>query len=260
MQYRYQQPHEKLSDYVKTVLIAEGIASEADNKVPLFTQGMPGLICRTLKLPSGVEDVVELTLFGKSAPPDNWDLNKNETTIAYFFKPFSVACLFDLSAAALAKKPVEFSRWNAIKTNALKTQLAYAGTSEQKVEALNNLLLHQLQEQKRECEIVRLTTDKIMNNPGTGILSDLLAELKLNERTFQRIFKKYVGVTPNFYRRVCHFQISFENVRKGEFDKLTDIAYKTGFSDQSHFIRSFKEFTEVTPKDYKKSGLKRKKT
>jgi AraC-like DNA-binding protein len=47
-------------------------------------------------------------------------------------------------------------------------------------------------------------------------------------------------------------------VKNGEFDKLTDVAYKTGFADQSHFIRSFKEFTQITPNDYLKSGLKDK--
>ena len=103
MQYRYQTPHQHLTEYLKTVLIAEGFAETTDNKLPLFTVGMPALICRTEKSPTGIEDIVQLSLFGKSAPPDNWELKKNETAIAYFFKPFSLASLFNLSAAELAK-------------------------------------------------------------------------------------------------------------------------------------------------------------
>ena len=34
---------------------------------------------------------------------------------------------------------------------------------------------------------------------------------------------------------------------------LTKIAYQSHFSDQSHFIKSFKTFTNMTPGDYKKS-------
>jgi len=34
---------------------------------------------------------------------------------------------------------------------------------------------------------------------------------------------------------------------------LTTIAYQSHFSDQSHFIKSFKTFTNITPGDYKKS-------
>ena len=88
----------------------EGFAKASENKLPLFTHGMAGLICRTLKSPIGIEDVVQLTLFGKSTPPGNWDLKKNETAIVYFFKPFSLAPLFNLSAAVLAKNGVELSQ------------------------------------------------------------------------------------------------------------------------------------------------------
>ena len=259
MQYRYQKPHRSLSKYVKTVLVAEGFAQTVNNKLPLFTNGMPALICSTATTPTGIENILQLAIFGKSTPPEIWDLKKNETVISYFFNPFSLACLFNLSAAELAKKsPIDLSKVNPQKTNALKTQLSYAKTTENKIESLDSLLLHQLNQQQRECEIIMYSTDQIMLKSGKEILSDVLDKLKLNERTFQRMFKKFVGVTPSQYRRICQFKQSFDQVRTGRFDKLTDVAYNTGFADQSHFIRSFKEFAQITPKDYKKSGLKRK--
>ena len=115
-----------------------------------------------------------------------------------------------------------------------------------------------LQQNKKKCEIIKYATDEIMCNPSTEILTTIQTELDLNERTFQRIFKKYVGITPNQYRRICQFQVSFTQLRAKEFNKLTDVAYENGFADQSHFIRSFKEFTQTTPNDYLRSGLKGK--
>jgi AraC-like DNA-binding protein len=47
-------------------------------------------------------------------------------------------------------------------------------------------------------------------------------------------------------------------VRAKEFNTLTDVAFDNGFADQSHFIRSFKEFADITPNDYLRSGLKEK--
>ena len=258
MQYHYQKPHQLLSKYVKTVLVAEGFAQQANNKLPLFTNGMPAFVCSTAKTPTRIENILQLTLFGTSTPPDIWELKKTETMIAYFFNPFSLACLFNLPARELANSSIVLSKVNPQKTNALKTQLSYAETTESKIDALDSLLLHQLNQQQKECDIIIYSTDQIMMNSGKEILADVLEELKLNERTFQRIFKKFVGVTPSQYRRICQFKQSFDQVRTGKFDKLTDVAYNTGFADQSHFIRSFKEFTEITPKDYKKSGLKRK--
>jgi AraC-like DNA-binding protein len=99
-----------------------------------------------------------------------------------------------------------------------------------------------------------------MCNSGTPeILSATLENLNISIRTFQRIFKKYVGVTPSQYRRICQFQFSFAQLRAKQFNKLTDVAFDNGFADQSHFIRSFREFTQITPQDYIRSGLSVKK-
>jgi len=258
MKHWYQQPHQSLSEYVRTVLILEGFSESDEADLPIFTNGMSVLFCKTEKDENGNENIIQLALFGKSAPEEHWVINTNETVIAYFFKPFALASMFNTNAAKLVESPIDLDNWSPHKTNALKTQLFYAVSTSRKIEVLDNLLIHQLHQHKRECEIIKYATDQIMYDPGIEILSEMLSKLDLNERTFQRIFKKYVGVTPNQYRRICQFQLSFTQLRSKEFNKLTDIAYDNGFADQSHFIRSFKEFTQITPNDYLKSGLKDK--
>lgn len=259
MKYWYQKPDPLLSEYVRTVLVVEGFSQPGPDQLPLFTNGMPALYCRTEKDKTGNENNIQLTLFGKSIPPDCWTINGDATIIACFFKPFAIAAMFGIPAPRLAKSPIDLCNWNAHKTNAIKKQLFYATTTPLKINVLDNLLVHQLQQNKKECTFIKYATDEIMCNPGTEILSAIQNKLNLNERTFQRIFKKYVGITPSQYRRICQFQLSFSQLRAKEFDKLTDIAYENGFADQSHFIRSFREFTQITPNDYLNSGLKVKK-
>lgn len=258
MTYWYQRPHEFISEYVRTALILEGSSQSVPSDLPLVTNGMPAFLCCTDKDPTEGERVTRLTLFGKSVPSECWDIDQDQTIIAYFFKPFAMASVFNIPAANLLDAPVDLHNWSPHKTNAVRTQLIYAKSTVQKVEVLNHFLIHQLHENSKACEIIRTATDEIMCHPDTAILATLMQKLNLNKRTFQRIFKKYVGVPPSQYRRICQFHLSFSQVRAKEFNTLTDVAYDNGFADQSHFIRSFKEFADTTPNDYLRSGLKEK--
>ncbi len=259
MKHWYQQPHPLLSPYIRTVLILEGSSVPDPNELPLVTNGMPALYYKSEKDRKGNERIIQSTLFGKSVPEENCTINTNTTVIMYFFKPFAMATIFNVAASKLNSKPIDLHNWHPQKINALSTQLVYATSTSQKLAVLENFLIHQIDQQKKEAEIIQFATDQIMINPSTQILGEMLARLNLNERTFQRLFKKYVGITANQYRRICQFQVSFAQLRSKDFDKLTDVAYDSGFADQSHFIRSFKEFTQLTPNDYLKSGLKNKK-
>ena len=258
MKYWYQRPHGSISGYVRTVLILEEFSESATSDLPLVTSGMPALLCCSHKDPTEGEQVTRLTLFGKSIPSECFEIEPDKTLIVYFFMPFAMASIFNISAAELLNAPVDLHNWMPQKTNALRTQLIHAESTVQKVRVLEHFLIHQLQENNKVCEIIRSATDEIMCHPDTAILSNLLKKLNLNKRTFQRVFKKYVGVPPSQYRRICQYQIAFAQVRAKEFNTLTDVAYDNGFADQSHFIRSFKEFADTTPNHYLRSGLKEK--
>ena len=170
MKYWYQTPQGSLRDYVRTVLILEGFSQSAPAKLPLVTSGMPVFICKTQRKQTGAECMPQLTLFGRSAPEDCWKIDEKMTIVAYFFKPFAMACLFNLDAASLNSGPVELHHWNAHKTNALKTQLGYASSTEEKVEVLDNLLERQLQQHQKECELIRKVTDEMLFNTETTAL------------------------------------------------------------------------------------------
>lgn len=257
MKFWYQQPLTELADVVRTMLLIEGFSESAPTKVPLFTSGMPAFVCRTTTIEDKVS--VELLLFGKSVPDDFWQVTPTSTIVAFFFKPFVLPALFDVAVTDLPAEGLDLGLWQPQKANALRTQLAYADATAAKLEVLTNLLCEQRIVNKKHGDIILYATDKMMQDSTPEVLAEILIHLGLTERTFQRIFKKYVGISPGHYRRICQFQLSFSQLRAKAFNALSDVAFDSGFADQSHFIRSFKEFTQTTPNDYLKSGLKKKK-
>ncbi len=81
-------------------------------------------------------------------------------------------------------------------------------------------------------------------------LEELSAVLGVSVRDIQRLFKQYVGVTPNTYLRVNKINQLKDKIANNEFSTLTQLATDSGYFDQAHFIRDFKLFMQETPKRY----------
>ncbi len=69
--------------------------------------------------------------------------------------------------------------------------------------------------------------------------------------TISKNFRKYFHCTLGTYQRRLKIEKSIDLIKNSTFS-LSEIAFYCGFTDQSHFIRNFKELTGFLPKDYRK--------
>jgi AraC-like DNA-binding protein len=77
-----------------------------------------------------------------------------------------------------------------------------------------------------------------------------------NQRTVQRFFKKYIGITPKAFLMNTKFQKSIKSLRMNNVDSMAQIGYEFHYYDQTHFINSFKSFMGKTPaKQLKENDL-----
>jgi YesN/AraC family two-component response regulator len=74
----------------------------------------------------------------------------------------------------------------------------------------------------------------------------------INPSYLSREFSKYFGdLSFGEYIRKMRIEKAQELMNDAAYS-LTEIAYLTGFSDQSHFTRIFKKHTGQSPSEYKK--------
>jgi AraC family transcriptional regulator len=82
-------------------------------------------------------------------------------------------------------------------------------------------------------------------------LQELSNELNLHFVHLSRDFPKYFRCNFSQYIRKIKVEKSLGLLRNAKLS-MADIACICGFADQSHFIRCFKEFTAITPKEFRK--------
>lgn len=255
MKYWYQKPEPLLADYIRTVLVLEGFSKPDPFALPLFSNGMPALVLKSILRSDNTQDIQQLALYGHSTSVDDWNISHDTTIIAWFFHPFALPCIFDLSAADLVNEPIELLEWKKDDATNIITRLLSAYSTRNKVEVINSFLQKQFRQQQRACELIRFATDQIRLHPDPNVLVDLLQKLELNERILQRLFKKYVGVTPNQYRQICQFQASFTELTTHQSTQPLDPFYNKHFADEGRLARSLHDFTQMTPGDYSRWGL-----
>jgi AraC-like DNA-binding protein len=249
-------PHPSISNYVSHVVVLEDGDIKSDILIPLIAKGYPSIAFQTTAASSiaGRNNVANsLVLYGQNLKPFEFHASGHLTIIAYFLYPHLLKTFFGFNAHEAAGLSADLSQSQTARTTNLKEQLINELSLAKRLELMTGYVLSL-------SKLIRTTasnsisyaTRKIECHHGLVALEAIEKELNMTERTFQRLFKLNVGVSPKTFSRICQFQSAFQHLSTRTNPKLADIAYETGFADQSHFNRAFKEFTNYSPSDYLK--------
>lgn len=81
------------------------------------------------------------------------------------------------------------------------------------------------------------------------MLDDLANIAQVSKYYLIRKFNDYYGLSPHQY--ITNLRINYAKKLLKSKKDFVDVAIESGFYDQSHFIKCFKEYTGVTPMKYK---------
>lgn len=145
--------------------------------------------------------------------PGVWQGNHNEVTDSFVGTPY----IGDLPLIETSK---ELARLDFIAKQPVFTQL-----------------VHQFVDQKHVA--VNTVTAAILSNIDTILsVADMAAATNMSSRQLQRTLKKTTGFSPHDLLKVLRLQQSFKQ------------HYLDTYTDQSHFIHSFRKITGYTPAQY----------
>ncbi|MCE0556864.1 AraC family transcriptional regulator [Motilimonas sp. E26] len=121
--------------------------------------------------------------------------------------------------------------------------------TKQRIKILEDFLLAKLSAPHTIENIVKTTVDVIFSKNGNVSIDAITDSNPNKKRQLERKFLNMVGVSPKNLSKLVRLQTALKLIISQE-DSLTSIAYKSNYYDQSHFIKDFKEFTGVNPRDF----------
>ncbi|MDV6234096.1 helix-turn-helix domain-containing protein [Leptospira ellisii] len=99
---------------------------------------------------------------------------------------------------------------------------------------------------KSEPESIRESMRRIRSQNGETSISSLASDLGISQSKLEKDYKLFLGLSPKEYAGLIRFRKTID--LKAESPNLTDLAYRSGYYDQAHFIREFKKRTGKSPK------------
>ena len=73
----------------------------------------------------------------------------------------------------------------------------------------------------------------------------------VGQRQLERQFQRWLAMTPKQCQRVFRVARALTSIRNNLEESLASIAFESGFSDQAHMTREFKQIAKISPQAYR---------
>ena len=90
----------------------------------------------------------------------------------------------------------------------------------------------------------------MLEDPSVVRVDELAARHAMSARTLQRLFRRYVGVSPKWVLQRYRLHEAAERIAEGRDGDWARTALELGYFDQAHFIRDFKALVGASPAQY----------
>lgn len=130
-------------------------------------------------------------------------------------------------------------------------RIASANTLKQRLMLIEDFILCRMRKlNQRHFALVKKSVEILGKNNSEADISKVAGSLFVGERQFERLFKDYVGLTPMRFAGISRFHKALGLF--GSSLNLTAIALESGYYDQAHFIREFKNIAGEKPSALRK--------
>lgn len=167
------------------------------------------------------------------------------------FKPAALATLFDLPTYEYTEERIPLKNvFKAATVDNLARPLAAGIEDNEKAKLLEAFLAAQFPGKKPQPDMIDNAANLIIEKNGLVDVGQIMKEVYMSRRNFERRFFKKVGLSPKYYARMRRISYILNLIAGKKKVDWAAIFSECEFYDHSHFIKDFTEFTGRTPQQY----------
>lgn len=261
MKYRYILPSEHLKEYVDYYFIIEKDSGENALPVEVFPAPQAEMVFTygdersSYSVIGNSEERLssDYAVSGFFTQKAIYRNTRRLGVIMVGFKPWGIQPFIDFSISKITNQNLDIKDVYPVKLRTMEDEIRSAQTDEARISIIEKFLVSILRSHKPDL-LINESVKQISGSKGQIPIHELARTFHLCEKQFKRRFVRTVGITPKLFSRLVRYQYILSLMDNNQI-KLLDIAIRTGFYDESHFIREFEDFTNTSPKSYLKNNV-----
>lgn len=263
MYYKEILPSKELADYIDRYFVLGKFTSDKENENLIIPDGTYGLIFmenQEIKRYSANDKtagkVLNRTyLFGQKSKSVYYLLDKmNTLSFGLKIKPLGLNLLTSIPGKELMDEVFDTNDIFNNHFSELTEKIFEAQSYEKKAAVLDDYFSSRINLCQNEIsELVSTIIYFIHKSEGQVSVKDLSSKFNVGYKKLERLFDKVIGISPKSYCRIIRFNSTVHRLRTKPKTSFTQISFASGYTDQNHFIKEVKEFTNLTPKEFFKS-------
>lgn len=168
------------------------------------------------------------------------------------FRPGAFYPFVNAPVSGFTNKRVSLSEVFGAAGQALETAIRAAKEDKPSVEIAEQFLRSRRPERDDAVALIHRIIERVAADRALTKCAHLEHEFNVTERTLQRLFSRYVGVSPGWVIRRYRIHDAVNQLEQGEVVDWPALAVDLGYFDQAHFIKDFKKLIGVSPGIYAK--------
>lgn len=195
-------------------------------------------------------------LIGQLTRPYVVEPDGDTGTFVVRFHPNGFLPFATIPIKEMENKPVSLETLYGKEGQELEQTILTSNTTTERIKIIEEFLFKRLTDLKTIDKIVTSTVDTILKAKGQISVAELSEKNHIHRRQLVRKFSATIGLSPKQLSKTMRLQAVLKTLLSQKKSKLTDLAYDNEYYDQSHFIKDFKEFTGISPKEFYGDDLK----